>query len=104
MVMFIITFLIKSKNIIPEKCDNLEDDDSRYYTVWMVNQDTDQENESEKLHSNLISAIEVCRPLYDHRLSLSKRSEAIKNKLWNEIYVELQGGSIHYNINFLQNN
>lgn len=41
--------------------------------------------------SCLISAIEVRRPLYDHRLQLTKRTEAIKTKLWNEIYVELKG-------------
>lgn len=50
---------------------------------------------------NQKSAIEVCRPLYDHRLSLTKRSGAIKTKLWNEIYVELQGGNIHYIFNLL---
>lgn len=101
--MFIITFLIKSKNIIAAKYvekrvsifDNLDDNDNSVY-----NQETDKENnELETFYSNLISAIEVRCPLYDHTLPLSTRSEAIKTKLWNEIYVELQGGIKHFYFN-----
>lgn len=39
----------------------------------------------------LINAIKARRPLFDHTLPLSERSESIKNKLWNEVYDELQG-------------
>lgn len=41
--------------------------------------------------SCLINAIKVRRPLFDHTMSLSERSESIKNKLWIEVYNELQG-------------
>lgn len=54
---------------------------------------SDSENDHEyHTTSKFISAIEVRRPLYDHRLQLTKRTEAIKSKLWNEIYVKLKGG------------
>jgi len=51
------------------------------------------------LTSSLISAIKVRRPLFDHRISLSKRSELVKNNLWNEVYTELQGEDKYYNFN-----
>ncbi|CAI6352722.1 unnamed protein product [Macrosiphum euphorbiae] len=41
--------------------------------------------------SCLISAIKVRRPLFDHKISSSERSELVKNKLWKEVYTELQG-------------
>lgn len=47
--------------------------------------------------SSLISAIKVRRPLFDHRMVSSKKSELIKNKLWNEVYTELQGERKYYN-------
>ncbi|XP_022179008.1 uncharacterized protein LOC111039719 isoform X2 [Myzus persicae] len=43
------------------------------------------------LTSSLISAIKVRPPLFDHRMILTERSEAIKNILWNEVYAELNG-------------
>jgi len=42
----------------------------------------------------LIKAIKIRRPLYDHRIPLSERCESIKNKLWKEVYDELQGRDI----------
>ncbi|XP_015375613.1 PREDICTED: uncharacterized protein LOC107170104 [Diuraphis noxia] len=43
------------------------------------------------LTSGLISAIKDRPPLFDHKMMMSERSESIKNKLWNEVYAELQG-------------
>lgn len=42
----------------------------------------------------LINAIKARRPLFDHTIPLSERCESIKNKLWNEVYDELQGRDI----------
>jgi len=39
----------------------------------------------------LINAVKARRPLFDHTIPLSERCESIKNKLWNEVYNELQG-------------
>jgi len=49
------------------------------------------------LTSSLISAIKVRRPLFDHRMMSSKKSKLFKNKLWNEVYTELQGEHKYYN-------
>lgn len=51
--------------------------------------------------SCLISAIKVRRPLFDHKISSSERSELVKNKLWKEVYTELQGKDKYYNFNIL---
>lgn len=85
----------KLKKILPADCIekkvsmfiNLSDDDSDQ--KLLKNQETEKEFNST---SCLISAIKVRPQLFDHRMSLSKRSESIKNKLWNEVYVDLQGG------------
>ncbi|XP_022182494.1 uncharacterized protein LOC111042257 [Myzus persicae] len=39
----------------------------------------------------LISIIETCKPLWDHRLPLGDRSENIKNNMWNEVFVQFNG-------------
>ncbi|CAI6355160.1 unnamed protein product [Macrosiphum euphorbiae] len=52
--------------------ENNDDDDNEFYT-------------------NLISAINERNPLWDHRLPMADRYEPIKQMLWNEIYVALNG-------------
>lgn len=42
----------------------------------------------------LINAIKARRPLFDHTMPLSERSESIKNELWNEVFFELKGENI----------
>jgi len=54
------------------------------------------------LTSGLISAIKVRPPLFDHRMMISERSESIKNKLWNEVYAELQCKDINYNFKIVK--
>jgi len=41
--------------------------------------------------ANLITSIEVCRPLWNHKMSLGERSKNIKNNLWNKIFTEFDG-------------
>lgn len=48
------------------------------------------EKDSE-FYSSLIAAVNERSPLWDHRLPISARYEPIKQKLWNEIYVMLNG-------------
>jgi len=40
---------------------------------------------------NLITSIEVSRPLWNHKMSLGERSENIKNNVWNKIFTEFGG-------------
>lgn len=95
-------FLGKLRKILPAECienkaslcsliRSLSDDDRDQKLE--KEQDTDNEY---NLTSCLIRAVEVRRPLFDQKISLSKRSEEIKNRLWNEIYVELQGKTFTY--------
>jgi len=43
------------------------------------------------MQNSLISAINEPIPSWDHRLPMSDRYEPIKQMLWNEIYVTLNG-------------
>lgn len=51
-----------------------------------INDDDDAED-----YSKLIIAVRGRHPLWDHRIPMSNRYESIKQKLWDEIYVELNG-------------
>ena len=51
-----------------------------------INDDDDAED-----YSKLIIAVRERHPLWDHRIPMSNRYESIKQKLWDEIYVELNG-------------
>lgn len=41
--------------------------------------------------AKLIDIMENCTPLWNHKISLSERSEAIKTNMWNRIHVEFNG-------------
>lgn len=41
--------------------------------------------------SKLIEIIETCAPLWNFKLSLGERSDAIKANLWNSVYVQFNG-------------
>ncbi|XP_060881880.1 uncharacterized protein LOC132953497 isoform X2 [Metopolophium dirhodum] len=76
----------KSRKILPAE--------STEKKVLLLSSDDDvEDNKVNDFNStsSLISAIKVRRPLFDHRMSLSLRSELVKNKLWDEVYTELQG-------------
>jgi len=68
--------------------------------VSLLSSDDDVDNKIQNrenefnLTSGLISAIKVRPPLFDHTMPLSERSESIKNRLWNEVFDELQGEDI----------
>lgn len=64
---------------------NLETEDSDSSSV------SESHNEDDEFYSNLIVAVYERSPLWDHRLPISARYEPIKQKLWNEIYVTLNG-------------
>jgi len=49
------------------------------------------DDDDNEFYTNLISAINERNPLWDHRLPMSDRYEPIKQMLWNEIYVALNG-------------
>ncbi|XP_022165886.1 uncharacterized protein LOC111030610 isoform X3 [Myzus persicae] len=49
--------------------------------------------------SKLIEIIETCAPLWNFKLSLGERSDAIKANLWNSVYVQFNG---KYSISALQ--
>jgi len=51
-----------------------------------INDDEDSED-----YTKLIIAVRERHPLWDHRIPMSNRYEPIKQKLWDEIYVELNG-------------
>eukprot|EP00102_Acyrthosiphon_pisum_P015400 XP_008185933.1 PREDICTED: uncharacterized protein LOC103310211 isoform X2 [Acyrthosiphon pisum] len=75
----------------------IADEDPRTREVLLLSGDDDDDDDGDnKVNdfnstSSLISAIKVRRPLFDNRMPLSERSELVKNKLWNEVYTELQG-------------
>ncbi|KAL5236532.1 hypothetical protein ACI65C_003942 [Semiaphis heraclei] len=52
------------------------------------NTSDDDDNE---FYSRLIAEVNERNPLWDHRLPLAARYEPIKQNLWNEIYVALNG-------------
>ncbi|KAL5237507.1 hypothetical protein ACI65C_004917 [Semiaphis heraclei] len=52
------------------------------------NTSDDDDNE---FYSSLIAEVNERNPLWDHRLPLAARYEPIKQNLWNEIYVALNG-------------
>lgn len=41
--------------------------------------------------AKLIDIMETCTPLWNHKISLSERSEAIKSNMWNRVFVEFNG-------------
>lgn len=90
------------RKILPAECKekntsqfiNLNNSDNDQQ-ILVKNQDTVNDFNST---SCLISAIKGRRPLFDHTIPLSNRSESIKNKLWNEVHDELKG-NIQCNFN-----
>lgn len=55
-------------------------------------------------YTRLIQLIEPCRPIWDHKMNLSDRSDSIKEKSWNQIFVDFEGKlmQIHFAINLQQ--
>ncbi|XP_001952093.1 uncharacterized protein LOC100167001 [Acyrthosiphon pisum] len=77
----------KLKKILPAVCIG----DKVQPFINLSDFDRDQNKVNDKITLCLINAIKARRPLFDHTIPLSERSESIKNKLWNEVYDELQG-------------
>jgi len=92
---FFIFLLGKLKKILPAVCIG----DKVQPFINLSDYDGDQNKVNDRITDFnstlcLINAIKARRPLYDHRIPLSERCESIKNKLWNEVYDELQGRDI----------
>lgn len=49
------------------------------------------DDDDSEFYCKLISAVHDRPPLWDSRIPIKARHEPIKQNLWNEIYVELQG-------------
>jgi len=76
-----------------EKCRQILLAESKIKKELLSSDDDVEDNKVNDFNStsSLISAIKVRRPLFDNRISLSLRSELVKNRLWDEVYTELQG-------------
>ncbi|XP_060873144.1 uncharacterized protein LOC132946994 isoform X2 [Metopolophium dirhodum] len=82
----------KLKKILPAVCIG----DKVQSFINLSDCDGDQNKVNDRINDFnstlcLINAIKARRPLFDHTIPLSERCESIKNKLWNEVYDELQG-------------
>jgi len=56
-----------------------------------ISENIDDDDDDNEFYTNLISAINECNLLWDYHLPMSDRYEPIKQVLWNEIYVALNG-------------
>ncbi|XP_060871383.1 zinc finger protein 260-like [Metopolophium dirhodum] len=45
---------------------------------------------SKEDYSRLIEFIEPCRPIWDHKINLSDRSENVKDRFWNQVFVQFE--------------
>lgn len=86
---FVFIFLLgKLKKILPAVCNGNK-------VMPFINL-SDYDGDQKKINNfkstlRLINSIKARRPLFDHSIPLSERCETMKNKLWNEVYDELQG-------------
>ncbi|KAF0719320.1 MADF domain-containing protein [Aphis craccivora] len=55
-----------------------------------LSENTSDDDDNE-FYSSLIAEVNERNPLWDHRLPMAARYEPIKQNLWNEIYVALNG-------------
>jgi len=53
---------------------------------------------SKEDYSRLIEFIEPCRPIWDHKMNLSERSENIKDRFWNQVFVQFEGKLFQINL------
>lgn len=60
--------------------------------------DVDNDEDDSEFYSKLIITVQELNPLWDHRLPIAGRFEPIKQKLWDEIYVELNGRFIKHKL------
>lgn len=58
------------------------------------------ENVSKEDIFELISYVETCWPLWNHKMFLSDRSDSVKANLWNQIVLNFNGKE-SYNLNVL---
>jgi len=56
-----------------------------------VNYKKSEEGVAKQDMSKLIEFIETCAPLWNFKLSLGERSDAVKANLWNSVYVHFNG-------------
>lgn len=57
----------------------------------MTNNEKPEGSVAKEDMAKLIDIIETCTPLWNHKRTLSERSESIKTNMWNRIHIEFNG-------------